>query len=325
MNKVSIVIPIYNAEKYIEKCLTSILNQSYKDIEVIAVNDGSKDGSLKILKEYAAKYNNIKVFDQKNQGSAAARNNGIKHAEGEYLTFVDADDFIDSDYIETLVTNIADNDFIVSGYKSCDSIKTLFTKKPYEDAIWSAFKYIATCGKLYKTDFVKKNNIKFGTKYKIGEDVYFTMNAITRTNKIKTVSYAGYNYFVNTSSLTHTVNQTKETKNNEMISLLQEVDKLIENNEFVHLYRNEISYFYLKTFVFHLEQQRHILNMQEYFLEYKNCFEVIEKISMKYTGKKLKMHWQKEEEFAINLICNLFLLSRKLHIEKVLLFLLQRF
>ena len=97
---ISIVLPIYNVEKYIEKCMDSVLNQTYKNIEVILVDDGSPDRCPKICEEYAKKDNRIKVVHKENGGLSDARNAGIKVANGEYITFIDSDDYIDQDYVE---------------------------------------------------------------------------------------------------------------------------------------------------------------------------------------------------------------------------------
>ena len=92
--KISVIVPVYNAEKFLNQCIDSIVNQELKEIEIICVNDGSTDDSLNILKEYQKKYNNIKVIEQKNSGVIAARVNGLKTATGEYVAWVDSDDFI---------------------------------------------------------------------------------------------------------------------------------------------------------------------------------------------------------------------------------------
>ena len=101
--KVSIIVPVYKVEKYLSKCLNSIVAQTYKNIEVILVDDGSPDNCGKICDEYANKYSFIKVIHQSNQGQAAARNNAAKLVSGEFITFIDSDDFVEEDYIEYLV------------------------------------------------------------------------------------------------------------------------------------------------------------------------------------------------------------------------------
>ena len=108
--KVSIIIPVYNAEKFLDKCIESLQNQTYKNLEFVFVDDGSKDNSVNILKKYAKKDKRIKIIRQKNAGPGPARNNGMKQSTGDYLTFVDSDDTINPDYIEQLMTHIKDND-----------------------------------------------------------------------------------------------------------------------------------------------------------------------------------------------------------------------
>ena len=116
--KVSIIVPVYNAEKFIDKCIQSLINQTYQNIEIILSNDGSKDNSLKKIKDWEKKYpDKIKCESHKNQGVGMTRNKGIALATGDYLTFVDSDDYLDDNFIETLVNNIDDCDIIVSGYK----------------------------------------------------------------------------------------------------------------------------------------------------------------------------------------------------------------
>ncbi|MBQ8784417.1 MAG: glycosyltransferase family 2 protein [Alphaproteobacteria bacterium] len=112
---VTVVIPVYNVEKYLEQCLDSVINQTYKDIEIICINDGSTDNSITILEKYALSDNRIKIISQTNQGISAARNAGIKVATGKYITFLDSDDFLSRDAIEKMVTAIENNyvDFVV--------------------------------------------------------------------------------------------------------------------------------------------------------------------------------------------------------------------
>lgn len=100
---VSIIIPVYNCEKYLDKCLGSVIAQSYRKLEIIVINDGSKDNSGQIIQEYADNYANILPINQTNSGVSAARNNGIEKASGEYLLFVDGDDYLEAEYVKKLV------------------------------------------------------------------------------------------------------------------------------------------------------------------------------------------------------------------------------
>ncbi|MBQ9920107.1 MAG: glycosyltransferase family 2 protein, partial [Clostridia bacterium] len=104
--KVSIIVPVYNVAEYLEDCLNSLVNQSYENIEIISINDGSKDNSLEILKTFAEKDLRIKVFDNENHGVSYTRNFGIKNCTGDYIAFVDSDDIVAKNYIEVLVNSL---------------------------------------------------------------------------------------------------------------------------------------------------------------------------------------------------------------------------
>ena len=119
MIKISIIVPVYNIEAYVARCLDSLVQQDLKEIEIIVVNDGSTDNSPEICKSYAKKYPNIKYISQRNQGLSAARNTGISAAKGEYIGFVDGDDFVKNGMFSTLYNNAIENDVLISccGYE----------------------------------------------------------------------------------------------------------------------------------------------------------------------------------------------------------------
>jgi len=110
--KISVIIPVYNVEQYLRECLDSVMTQSYNDYEVICINDGSTDGSMAVLKEYAEKYPKVSVIDQENKGLSAARNAGINAATGEYVFLLDSDDYLEPDSLDILAKNITDEDII---------------------------------------------------------------------------------------------------------------------------------------------------------------------------------------------------------------------
>ena len=122
MCKVSVVVPVYNSEKFLEYCIQSILNQTYTNIELILVNDGSTDNSLNICAKYKLEDDRVVVINQKNMGVSVARNNGIIHATGEYLQFVDSDDFVDINMTEKLIYAAKENkaSMVICGYRSID-------------------------------------------------------------------------------------------------------------------------------------------------------------------------------------------------------------
>lgn len=198
--KVSVIIPVYNVEEYLPKCLDSVINQTLKDIEIICINDGSTDNSLGILNEYASKDNRIKIIDQENQGVSSARNKGIAIARGEYLAFLDGDDFFDTTLLEKVYKEIIKKntdilifgtyEFNSEGYKNIRWDMQLlqdFTEEKLAQNQLELFIHLlhSLWDKLYRTDFIKKNNILFPTDVKVAEDNIFVLETY-----LKHASYA---------------------------------------------------------------------------------------------------------------------------------------
>ena len=175
----------------VELCLESVLKQSYKNIEIIIVNDGSKDNSLEIYKKYAKKEKRIKLIDQKNGGVSNARNNGIKKALGEYILFLDADDYLEEQYIEVLVGLIEENNDSLpmcrrrsftdnSNLEPIVSlnleVKEIDNKEIYK--LYNTGMMNPPFCKLFNTDIIKKNNILFDESISLGEDLIFNLEYI---------------------------------------------------------------------------------------------------------------------------------------------------
>ncbi|MCR5506573.1 MAG: glycosyltransferase, partial [bacterium] len=146
MKKISVIIPVYNVELYLSQCLESIINQTYKNLEIILVNDGSKDSSIDICKAYVKKDKRIKYIYQKNMGLSASRNTGIKNATGDYIHFIDSDDYIPLDYYEKMISALgnSDADIVCGGF--------YFEKHPYESVNFTnTFVYTNINDKIQKT------------------------------------------------------------------------------------------------------------------------------------------------------------------------------
>ena len=184
--KISVIIPVYNVEAFLEEALNSIVSQSMRDIEIICVNDGSTDNSAQILQEFSLKDSRVKVFTQKNQGVSAARNTGIQHANGEYIVFFDGDDFyIEKEAFAILYSKMKQDksDIGIFGYKN------LLSGKLYVNCFYSKFREaypkvgdnnyfdypIFVHDKIFKADFLKKNNITFNKQIKNAEDFIFSL------------------------------------------------------------------------------------------------------------------------------------------------------
>lgn len=224
MKKISVIVPIYNSEKYIRRCIESIINQTYKELEIILINDGSTDNSLDIISEYKKNDSRIVVINQKNSGVAFSRNKGLNVSKGEYLMFMDNDDYIDLDYIEKMYDLIGNNDIVVSGYKRVTDNKIL-QKKVIKNMHFGIYENVAPWGKLISKKFLVKNKISF-FDYPIGEDVIFNLNLYSVTTKIVISTSTGYNWYFNNNSVSNT-RQRKFDKN--ILNLYHEMRKYDAN------------------------------------------------------------------------------------------------
>lgn len=231
MIKISIIIPVYNSASCIERCLESLVNQTLKDIEIICVNDGSTDNSLEILNKYSANDNRIKVYTQNNQGPSVARNLGISKANGEYIIFVDADDYTDLKmcedfYNKAIKTNA---DIVVSDFYRISNMHSALDKRVeivHNNISDEAFKFddeianiipnvpYETCCKLYKSSFLKDADIKFPSDIFIAEDCCFFINCCFKNPTISILNKGLYYYFINSqNSLSKRSDSTKELFN----------------------------------------------------------------------------------------------------------------
>lgn len=239
--KLSIIVPIYNVEKYLTKCLNSLVNQTLKEIEIICVDDGSTDNSLNILKEFAKKDIRIKVYTQQNSGQSVARNVAIKNATGEYLGFVDSDDWVDLDYFEKLY-NVAKEyscDIACAGFKRCgkfiSSIRKSYDKvKIYENINDKVFvdkvpEHNYLWNKIYKRD---KWFFKF-CEGRIFEDVEILVKILFYLGKMATVPNTYYNYRKNPNSTVRLIStKSKEDfkwASNELYSFAQKHEIILPN------------------------------------------------------------------------------------------------
>lgn len=223
---VSMVVPVYNVEKYLRECLDSIVNQTYKDLEIILVDDGSKDLSGQICDEYALLHPNVKVIHKENAGLGMARNSGLDIAAGEYVYFMDSDDYLDNGEIERLVDGVLKNhvDVCLAGDYSVDDNKKILRREEYADCVYhgneaktkllplmlgsspggSAIIGMAASGQLYSMEPIRKHNIRFFSERKyVSEDMVFNIDYMQYANGACTLSGIGYYYRRNPNSLSH--------------------------------------------------------------------------------------------------------------------------
>ena len=207
--KISIIVPVFNVEKYLERCINSIINQSFNDFEIILIDDGSNDKSGLICDKYAEKDKRIKVIHKENRGISSARNCGIDESTGKYILFVDSDDWIEENELEIINSIISEKeyDLIYFGY-SMDfidenkSIKIKCKNKEYSSNKEFLLDYEYFRGnylfgyvwnKVFNANIIKKNNIYFESDV-FPEDLFFTFEVIKNCNSIKSMDYSLYHY-----------------------------------------------------------------------------------------------------------------------------------
>ncbi len=240
---ISIIVPVYNAEKYLDRCIKSIINQTYNDLDIILINDGSKDNSFKICNEYMKKDKRIRVFNKDNSGVSDTRNYGIENANGEYIVFIDSDDYIDKDYIKVLISNFEKHSYVrvanLSGSeKKISSNITLTVDDFMKFSLLGNF-HLGVCGGIFEKKLVSK----FDKNTYYMEDAIFLTEYLNKCNTVKLIaSLSKYHYVDNPSSITNNkrnvLNNIKAyfyslDKINEITDL--KYDKLIKNKKNVLL------------------------------------------------------------------------------------------
>lgn len=225
--KVSVIVPIYNAEQYLKRCINSIINQTYKNIEIILIDDGSEDNSFKICNEFAKKDGRINLICQRNSGVSVARNNGLNVCNGDYILFVDSDDYLELDCLETClkIINMYDLDILKFGfvkelnlYKKKNKFNVLVNecifKEEYNEKIYSYVLKTPDCCNIWNA-IIKKDictHKRFNKNLTMGEDYLFFINCLVDSKKIYFLDKSFYHYIINDESITHNFDFEKNIK-----------------------------------------------------------------------------------------------------------------
>lgn len=245
--KVSVVIPIYNVEKYLDRCVESVVNQTYKNIEIILVDDGSTDSCPAMCEEWAKKDSRIKVIHKANAGLGMARNTGIDNASGEYIFFFDSDDYVDRTIVEKCVASALDNesDVVIFGYSNSFEngteekaklklFATVFEGEQIQNKLLPAmYTYdmgfgISAWGKMYRLGAIKNNNLRFMSEREIiSEDAYFALEFYLRINKASIVDESLYFYYKRNDSLSRIYKKGRQEENDKFIQ--KSLDYIKEN------------------------------------------------------------------------------------------------
>ncbi len=210
---VSIIIPVYNVEKYLEKCINSVLEQTFKDIKIILVDDGSTDKSPDICDKYSKKDERVCVIHKKNQGVSEARNTGINNANGKYVIFIDSDDCIDKDLVDKYIQLMERKkaDFLLNRYRVIDNQNVRDCIEFYKTGSITreqAFNFLfcqhgvfgSVWCKMFVLDVIKKNNLKFDASTRIAEDLLFNAQYMKFANSIVYINEPKYSYYLRKDS-----------------------------------------------------------------------------------------------------------------------------
>ena len=248
MKKVSVIIPVYNVEEYLPKCLDSIINQSLKDIEIILVNDGSPDNSQNIIEEYKKKDKRIISIIKENGGQGSARNLGLTKAKGEYIAYVDSDDYIEPDMLLEMYNKAKDQDLdiVICGYKNIykDREEELLISKnlltdTLADKKSKIFNTISPWSKIYKRDFLLKSKVLFEEDRVWYEDFAYSVKLLSSTSKIGIVNKPLYDYLIRENS---TMNNTKILKNLDILLAVDDIISYMKKKKIYKKYYSEVEY-----------------------------------------------------------------------------------
>jgi len=213
---VSVIVPVYKVEKYLHRCLDSILAQSYKNLEIILVDDGSPDNSGAICDEYAQKDSRIKVIHKQNGGLSSARNAGLEIATGSYISFVDSDDWLDFKFIETLRNAMIETDVDMTACAFCRTKGDIAKRNKFERnskivkdryfAVFDEKSYAGyACNKLFKKEIIEKYNLRFDEKIFNGEDFPFTLEYVHNSQKTSYINQDLYFYFFRETGIMNSI------------------------------------------------------------------------------------------------------------------------
>lgn len=327
MNKISVIIPVYNGSKYLKRCLDSILNQTYKNIEIVAIDDGSSDESYLILNEYKDRNpTKMIVLTQENRGIAKTRNRGIAMSTGDYIMFCDNDDYYELDCFEKLYNEmvLSKSDVVISGYQRPNSLGNMITSVSLRDTRWTKFIVMAPWSKLYKRNLIIDNDIEF-LDSNIGEDIYFNLQALLVAKKVRVMEYIGYNWFYNEESISNTLHKGDSQKLQELFLFQQCMQVLKQKAMITQENEDLVEYFFVKHMIWYImytARKKKVFVIKE---QYQACFSMIEQYFPHYLrNKNLKLFYTNGEVFKTKVCISIFILCKKTKLLSVLFYVLSK-
>ena len=267
MVEISVILPVYNSEEYLEECLNALVNQTFEDIEILCINDGSKDNSLDILKDFEKKDKRVKVFDQENVGVARTRNNALKKVNGNYVYFMDSDDYLELDALEKLYNNVTNNDsdfclfrtYAVDKNQVRRELGAFNLDQKFQDVDFNNFTFncldvkeyvlndlFAPWFKLYKKEFLFSDEDFVFPETASYSDTPFHVKTMLKASKISFVPEFLYNYRFNPNSLVHNTSNT-----NYIFTIIDIIEDYLKKNDFFDTFKDEFYAFKITKLVFY--------------------------------------------------------------------------
>ncbi len=284
MIKVSVIVPVYNTEKYLRKCLDSLVNQTLKEVEIIVIDDKSTDNSRAIINEYEKKHANIKVIHNKtNQGIGYNRNLGIKKASGEFISFIDSDDYLDLDNLEKmyLFAKKEKLDMVVCNLKKVNDQESCIGYEKIDDFSFGSLKdnpnlllaiNMGPANKLFSKNLFKDENVRFSEVYKY-EDLAVIPKLIASAKKIGKINDTYYNYVIHDNSQTTTMND----KVFDVLKVLDIVNNYLENLKYYDDIKEWAEFLNMRTIFRYTLQQKNQKNKQTAFKFIDTAFNYLNK------------------------------------------------
>jgi glycosyltransferase involved in cell wall biosynthesis len=287
-NKISIIVSVYNTEKYVEKCIESLINQTYKNIEIILIEDGSEDRSKDILKKYESNKKCIVSYNDGNKGLAYSRNKGMGIATGNYIGFIDSDDYVSEDYYEKMMNSIIENNSDIS---ICD-MKLIYENENNREVIskcceeeWNLINIInngmvaSACNKLFKAELIKKYQFAVG---KVNEDIAVVIPTLVNAKKISYVNDCYYNYVQRNNSIQ---NSSFSEKRFDIFEAVDTTLERISKSKYFEEIKEALIYNQLIVLLIY------IIPKEKRFFYRRHILKQFNKLSKKYEIRKNKNFW----------------------------------
>lgn len=266
MKMVSVIIPVYNVVKYLPECINSVLRQSYKNYEIILIDDGSTDGSEAVCDLYGEKYENVHAFHKVNEGLGIARNYGLARAKGDYVLFLDSDDYVKENFIEVLCRHMEEKhaDYCKGGFFRVDDFSKIVSTRKYNNSVFSEDEIknkliprffgsspksndsveMCVCACLFKRSIIKKNQLRFLSEREVlSEDIFFSIDYLKKTKVACLSDYVGYYYRVNNESLSHSYRVDRFEKSKYLFESLLRISRELGYGESVE--RRIVKHFFI--------------------------------------------------------------------------------